>query len=306
VITIFAPTGIGEIVPGTDLAAVLLDAVGAHPEGPLRDGDIVVVTSKIISKAENRSAAASDREQVVGAETQRTVAARGQTRIVRTHSGLTVAAAGVDNSNVAAGSILRLPGDPDGTARRLRDDLAIRAGVRAGVLISDTAGRPWRLGQTDHAIGADGVRVIERYAGAEDPYGNPLHITAMAVADELAAAADLVKGKLNRRPVAVIRGLHRLVIDGSEPAAELVRPAEEDLFGHGSREAVLAAALQATGQSERYEELVVLSEPELVTAVMAGSGLTGAAADLLTRLLRAAYGEPSRPGAIDRRPHQPS
>lgn len=292
-ITIFAPSGIGEVRAGVDLAAVITSAVDGHAEGPLRDGDIVVVTSKIISKAEGRTAPATEREQAMKAETARSVARRGPTRILRTHHGLTLAAAGVDNSNVDPGLILLLPSDPDRSARRLRDDLAARSGVRLGVLISDTAGRAWRIGQTDHAIGAAGIRVVERYAGSSDHYGNSLQVTAMAVADELTAAADLVKGKLNRLPVAVIRGLERLVIDDAETAASLLRPASADFFRYGSREAVLAAALEVTGQADRYEELVGLDRDELIPALLAGSDLRGQAADVLVRVLGAAYGSRS-------------
>jgi coenzyme F420-0:L-glutamate ligase / coenzyme F420-1:gamma-L-glutamate ligase len=289
-ITIFAPTGIGEVEAGADLAALIVSAVHGHPEGPLRDGDIVVITSKIVSKAEGRVASTAQREQAIETETARTVARRESTRIVRTTRGLTLAAAGVDNSNVARESILLLPTDPDRSARRLRDELAARAGARLGVLISDTAGRPWRIGQTDHAIGASGITVVERYTGSLDHYGNSLQITAMAVADELAAAADLVKGKLSHLPVAVIRGLSRLVIENAEGATSLLRPDSADLFRYGSREAVLVAVLEATGQAERYEELVGRGQHELMTAVLTGCDLAGQAADLLVRILAAAHG----------------
>jgi coenzyme F420-0:L-glutamate ligase / coenzyme F420-1:gamma-L-glutamate ligase len=304
-ITIFAPTGIGEVGAGTDLASMIVTAVGADPDGPLRDGDIVVVTSKIISKAERRIASAADRDKAIQAETVRTVARRGATQIVRTCQGLTVAAAGVDTSNVEPGSILLLPSDPDRSARRLRDDLAVRSGARHGVVISDTAGRPWRIGQTDHAIGAAGIRVIEPYAGLPDHYGNFLQITAMAVGDELAAAADLVKGKLSRLPVAVIRGLDRLVVADGDNAYSLLRPESADLFGYGSREAVLAATLQATGQADRYEELLRLEPDQLLPAVIAGSGLSGPAADLIVRILRAAYGSDSLSGEGKGAPSNP-
>jgi coenzyme F420-0:L-glutamate ligase / coenzyme F420-1:gamma-L-glutamate ligase len=289
VITIFAPDGIGEVRQGANLAALVLDAVAEAPEGPLRDGDILVVTSKIISKAEGRIRSAADRQRAIDAETARTVAARDDTQIVRTRIGLTLAAAGVDRSNVAAGSILLLPEDPDGSARTLRDDLVARCDLRLGVIISDTAGRAWRVGQTDHAIGAAGVRVVQHYGGARDPYGNPLSVTAMAVGDELAAAADLAKGKLGRRPVAVIRGLESLVVEDDANAASLVRPSESDLFGYGSREAVLLAALQATGQAERYEELVEREPVALIRTVLDGSQLTGPTAHLLRRMLELAY-----------------
>jgi coenzyme F420-0:L-glutamate ligase/coenzyme F420-1:gamma-L-glutamate ligase len=287
VITVFAPDGIGEVPTGADLADLVIDAVGRHAEGPLRDGDIVVITSKIVSKSEGRHLPAAERRQAVAAETVRTVAYRRGTRIVRTRTGLTIAAAGVDRSNIDPASILLLPADPDGSAARIRDELARHTGRRIGVIISDTAGRPWRIGQTDHAIGVAGVRAVERYAGRNDSYGNALFVTAIAVADEIAAAAELAKGKLDGRPLAVVRGLSRLVVDVGENAQSLLRDPSLDLFVHGSREAVLAAALAATSQQDRFEELVELEQPELVREVLAGSGLSGEAAELLRRMLMA-------------------
>lgn len=280
-ITIFAPGGIGEIAPGTDLATAILAATEADPNGPLQDGDIVVVTSKIISKAEGRIEPASRRAELITSETQRTVARRGETRIVRTHAGLTLAAAGVDRSNLSAESILLLPRDPDASARALHQRLQAASGLRLGVIISDTAGRAWRVGQTDHAIGVCGVRVIEDYAGARDWYGNELQVTAMAVADELAAAAELVKGKLRGRPVAVLRGLGQLVTGADTSARELLRDPSKDLFGFGSQEAVLAAVLVATGQQHRYEELVALDRAERTSQLLAGITVGQEAADLL-------------------------
>ena len=225
VITIFAPAGIGEVVAGDDLARLVADAVAADPDGPLHPGDIVVVTSKIVSKAEGRRLPAADREDAIAREAVATVAWRGPMRIVRTALGLVQAAAGVDNSNVAPADILLLPEDPDASAAALRGQLSTAAGGPIGVIVSDTAGRAWRVGQTDHAIGAAGVVVARSYAGMTDSYGNPLQVTLMAVADELAAAADLVKGKLSQHPVAVIRGLTELVADSDSRAADLVRAA---------------------------------------------------------------------------------
>lgn len=302
-ISIFAPAGIGEIGPGSDLAAEIVAAVAADDAGPLRSGDIVVVTSKIVSKAEARFRPATERDAAIDQESRGTVARRGPTRIVRTRHGLTLAAAGVDNSNVTSDSILLLPVDPDASAATLRADLERRTGAGLGVIISDTAGRAWRIGQTDQAIGAAGVRVVERYAGQHDAYGNELQVTAIAIADELAAAADLVKAKLTDRPVAVIRGLERHVVPPESPraadaetrAALLVRDEASDLFRYGSREAVVAAVLEATGQGDRYEATLALpSADAIVESVVAGSGTTGgstgAEAELLRRVLRAALG----------------
>ncbi len=229
--------GIGEVLEGDDLAELLVRAA------QLRDGDILVVTSKVVSKAEGRVRAAK-REEAVADETERTVARRGRTSIVRTHHGLVMAAAGVDSSNTAVGTVVLLPLDPDGSARRLRERVRQRTGCNVAVLVTDTAGRAWRHGQTDIAIGAAGLDVLHDYAGRTDQDGNELAVTAPAVADELAAAADLVKRKLSRRPAAVVRGLEGLVLAPGVQgpgAVALVRDESEDMFGLGSREAVLNA-----------------------------------------------------------------
>jgi coenzyme F420-0:L-glutamate ligase/coenzyme F420-1:gamma-L-glutamate ligase len=284
-ISIFAPAGVGEVVAGTDLATAILAATAADAVGPLRDGDIVVVTSKIISKAEGRIAPASRRAELITSESRRTVARRGETRIVRTHGGLTMAAAGVDASNVSAESILLLPHDPDASAAALREQLVAATGHRLGVIVSDTAGRPWRMGQTDHAIGISGVQALQNYVGARDGYGNELQVTVMALADELAAAADLVKGKLRGRPVAVVRGLGLLVSEADSSARELLREPGKDLFGFGSHEAVLAAALAATAQQDRYEELAALERAEQTSRLLAGTRLGKEAEDLLRAIM---------------------
>jgi coenzyme F420-0:L-glutamate ligase/coenzyme F420-1:gamma-L-glutamate ligase len=294
VITIAAPDGIGEVGTGTDLVRLVLAAAAADPIGPLRAGDIVVVTSKIVSKAEGRRRRAAEREAAIGDETVATVAWRGTMRIVRTRLGLVQAAAGVDASNVDPADILILPEDPDASAERLRAGLSRAIGGPVGVVVSDTAGRAWRIGQTDHAIGAAGVRVRQSYAGEVDGYGNPLQVTVTAVADELAAAADLVKGKLSQRPVAVIRGLDELVVGArsgtaSEPAggagaAVLIRTAAEDMFGYGAREAVVAAVLAAIGRPTAYGDVVGLDGDALVDAVLALA--PAAERDVLGRVLR--------------------
>ena len=228
-ISITAVAGLPEVTPGADLPA-LVEA--AEPD--LRDGDILVITSKVISKAEGRLVRA-DRDQAIDAETVRMVARRGQTRIVQTRHGLVLAAAGVDNSNTPPGTVALLPEDPDASARRLRKDLTGRLGVRIAVIITDTLGRPWRTGQADAAIGAAGLVPVQDHRGETDSFGNLLEVTLAAVADEIAAAADLVKGKTDGIPAAVVRGLDSLVTADDGPgAAALIRPANEDMFPFGS------------------------------------------------------------------------
>jgi coenzyme F420-0:L-glutamate ligase/coenzyme F420-1:gamma-L-glutamate ligase len=234
---VLAPDGIGEVRRGDDLAALLAE----HVE--LADGDVVLVTSKAVSKAEGRVVAGT-REDALPGETARVVARRGPTTIVRTHHGLTLAAAGIDASNVAPGSVVLLPVDPDGSARAIRARLHALTGRTVGVVVTDTAGRAWREGQTDLAVGAAGLRVLEDHTGRRDGYGNDLVVTAPAVADELAGAAELAQGKLGGRPFAVVRGRADLVLpaeDDGPGAAALVRPEGADLFGYGAREAVLRA-----------------------------------------------------------------
>ncbi|WP_148614029.1 coenzyme F420-0:L-glutamate ligase [Nocardioides rubriscoriae] len=232
-----APDGVPEIGPEDDLVAALLPLVD------LADGDVVVVTSKVVSKSEGRVVNGA-REDHLAAETARVVARRGPTTIVRTRHGLTLAAAGIDASNVALGSAVLLPLDPDASARRLREDLLARTGRNVGVVVTDTAGRAWREGQTDIAIGAAGLLVAEDFAGRVDAHGNELAVTAPAVADEIAGLAELAQGKLGARPFAVVRGRADLVLPPGEHgpgAVALVRPEGGDLFGYGAREAVVRA-----------------------------------------------------------------
>ncbi|HUJ05664.1 MAG TPA: coenzyme F420-0:L-glutamate ligase [Streptosporangiaceae bacterium] len=227
--TVLGVPGLPEVGPGADLAELI---VAAAPG--LADGDILVVTSKIVSKAEGQVIAA-EREDAIAAETVRVVARRGPTTIAQTRHGLVMAAAGVDKSNTAPGTVVLLPKDPDGSARRLRAAIAARTGLIIGVLITDTMGRPWRNGQTDAAIGAAGVAPLRDHRGQSDTFGNPLEVTVAAVADEIAAAAELVKGKTDQVPVAIVRGLPELVVASDGPgAAALVRPAEEDMFRLGA------------------------------------------------------------------------
>jgi coenzyme F420-0:L-glutamate ligase/coenzyme F420-1:gamma-L-glutamate ligase len=232
-ITVSGVAGLPEITRGASLAELIAAAV---PD--LADGDILVVTSKIISKAEGRVISA-DRDDAIEREAVRVVARRGATTIAQTRHGLVLAAAGVDSSNTAPGTVVLLPEDPDGSARRLRKSIGDLTGANVGVLITDTMGRPWRTGQTDAAIGAAGVLPLRDHRGQADSFGNLLEVTVAAVADEIAAAAELVKGKTDQVPVAVVRGLPELVIAahaGSDGpgAAALIRPAAEDMFRLGA------------------------------------------------------------------------
>lgn len=232
-----AVPGIPEVQPGDDLAKLI---AAANPD--LADGDVLLVTSKIVSKAEGRIVTADDREAAIDAETVRLVARRGPTRIVETRHGFIMAAAGVDASNTPAGTILLLPEDPDDSARRLRAGLRDILGVDIAVIVTDTFGRPWREGLTDVAIGAAGLRVLHDLRGGTDSHGNELNATITATADELAAAGDLVKGKAAGLPLAVVRGLGRLLSPDDGPGAHaLVRSSVNDMFRLGTSEAVREA-----------------------------------------------------------------
>ncbi len=236
---VWAPDGLPEIAPGDDLVELLTELLG---DDPLVDGDVLVLTSKVVSKAEGRVISADDREQAITDETVRVVATRehasGITRIVENRLGLVMAAAGVDASNTPEGTVLLLPLDPDASARSLRAGLSAAFAARIGVVITDTAGRPWRQGVTDIAIGAAGLVVLDDLRGQVDTFGRPLVMTQAAVADEIASAGELVKGKAEGRPLAVVRGLGHLVTDDDGPGARaLVRLGAEDMFAQGSAEA---------------------------------------------------------------------
>lgn len=245
-VEILPVTELGEFRPGDDLAAAIAQAAPW-----LTHGDIVVVTSKVVSKCEGRIVSAPHdpeardalRRQLVEAEAVRVLARKGRTWITENRLGLVQAAAGVDGSNVASDELALLPVDPDRSAAELRAGLADRLGVEVAVLITDTMGRAWRNGQTDCAIGASGLSVLSGYNGTVDRHGNELVVTEVAVADELAAAADLVKGKLTAVPVAVVRGFSSP--DNGSTAADLVRPGNEDLFWLGAAEAIQAGQHQA-------------------------------------------------------------
>jgi coenzyme F420-0:L-glutamate ligase / coenzyme F420-1:gamma-L-glutamate ligase len=238
---VLAPDGIPEVESGDDLVALVVTAV---PD--LADGDIVVIASKVVSKAEGRVVPGHDRLAAIADETVREVARRGDTVIAQTRHGFVMAAAGVDASNVEVGRLVLLPVDPDASARRLRAGLLAATGSLVGVIVTDTFGRPWRHGQTDLAVGAAGVTVLDELSGQIDRYGNPLVVTAAAIADELAGAADLVKSKLSARPLAVVRGLAGMVTPDDGPGVSaLIRLGPLDMFRLGSREAVVEAVDRA-------------------------------------------------------------
>ncbi|MBO3738085.1 coenzyme F420-0:L-glutamate ligase [Actinoplanes flavus] len=231
--------GIGDVTAGDDLAELI---TGAAPW--LADGDVLVVTSKIVSKAEGRlvevPADGPEREEarqrVLAGETARVVARRGNTTIVETHHGFVMAAAGIDASNVDKTHLVLLPRDPDASARRLRADFLAR-GLDVAIVVSDTMGRAWRNGLTDVALGAAGIEALRDHRGEFDPYGNELSLTQMAVVDELSAAAELVKGKCDQVPVAVVRGYPRHTTGDGAGASVLVRDSAGDMFRWGTAEA---------------------------------------------------------------------
>jgi coenzyme F420-0:L-glutamate ligase/coenzyme F420-1:gamma-L-glutamate ligase len=238
--------GLPEFRPGDDLAGAL---AAAAPW--LADGDVVVVTSKVVSKCEGRLVAAPAdpeardalRRELVDAEAERVLARRGKTLIVANKLGIVQAAAGVDGSNVRRDELALLPADPDASASRLRERLKTSLGVDVAVVVTDTMGRCWRVGQTDAAIGSAGLPVLHRYGGAVDAEGNELLVTEVALADEVAAAADLVKGKLGALPVAVVRGM--APVDDGSTARELVRPLADDMFRLGTEEALAQGRREA-------------------------------------------------------------
>lgn len=232
-----AVAGLPELTVSDDLADLICREVD------LQDGDVLVVTSKAISKAEGR-VRTGDRAEAIADETESVVARRGETVIARTRHGLVMAAAGVDASNVEVGSVVLLPADPDASARALRARVHERGGANVAVVVTDTSGRAWRNGQTDIAIGIAGMDPLDDHAGRTDGYGNPLMVTAPALADEIAAVGDLVKGKLTGSPVALVRGLSHLVLPVSVEgpgAVALIRDPSQDMFGLGAREAVVRA-----------------------------------------------------------------
>ncbi|MFZ9698027.1 MAG: coenzyme F420-0:L-glutamate ligase [Ilumatobacteraceae bacterium] len=233
-ITAWGVEGIDEIVPGMQLGDVIVEACRDEPNGPLRDHDVLVVTQKIVSKAEGRLVEIDpddplSHKALVESEAVRIVRRRGDLIITETTHGFVCANSGIDLSNVQRGQAALLPIDSDRSARRIRDIVKAKLGVQVGVIISDTFGRPWRKGLTDVAIGVAGIAGVLDLRGTPDALGRTMQVTEVAIADELASAAELVMGKSNGVPVGIVRG--------ADPSwfreagmNEIVRPPIEDLF----------------------------------------------------------------------------
>jgi coenzyme F420-0:L-glutamate ligase len=264
-----------EISPGDDLSSRIRSTTD------LQDGDIVVLTSKVVSKAAGRVFPGA-RADWVSRETSRVVARRGDTVIAQTRHGLVLAAAGVDASNTAADTVVLLPEDADRAAREVRGRIAADAGRNVAVVVTDTAGRAWRVGQTDIAIGCAGLHPVADLRGTADTFGRRLDVTMPAIADEVAAAGDLVKGKATGCPLAVVRGLEAAVLPSGEcgpGAAALVRDNDADLFGLGAREAARAAALRddpdalgafpalSAGEDVPFESVALPDVPDVAVTV---------------------------------------
>ena len=279
-VTVVGILGLPEISTDDNLPILITEAARRlnWPDGSigLDDGDILVVTSKIVSKAAGRTRPGDDREDAITAETADVVASRqtpaGSTRIVRTRHGFVMAAAGVDASNIAAGTVVLLPEDPDSSARELRAAIQVATGLRLGIVVSDTLGRPWRQGLTDAALGAAGLQVLDDHRGRVDAHGHELAMTVIAIADEIAGAADLVKGKLSGVPVAVVRGLaHYVTEDAGAGGAALVRPIADDLFTLGTAEAIAKGKLAAVTERRTVRDFTAtpVADADLFTAFAA-------------------------------------
>jgi coenzyme F420-0:L-glutamate ligase/coenzyme F420-1:gamma-L-glutamate ligase len=265
--------GLPEFHEGDDLASAI---AGAAPW--LTDGDVLVVTSKVVSKVEGRLITTPTdpderyelKQRYVRSEAVRVVAQVKRTLITENKLGIVQAASGIDASNIALNQIALLPVNPDLSAAILRDRVKEILGITVGVVITDTMGRAWRVGQTDAAIGAAGVEVLHPYEGAVDGMGNELAVTLIAVADELAAAADLVKGKLGGVPVAVVRGFAG--VDEDATARELLRSGEEDLFYLGTRESIAQGRREATALRRSVREFSAEPvDPELIRESVAAA-----------------------------------
>jgi coenzyme F420-0:L-glutamate ligase/coenzyme F420-1:gamma-L-glutamate ligase len=223
-LAVWGVSGVPEVQPGDDVATLVVSACTE----PLADKDVLVITQKVVSKAEGRILDEVDREEALRSESVRTLRRLGGMEIAETRHGFVCANAGIDASNVDEGKIALLPLDPDLSARRIRSRVAHLAGVDVGVVISDTFGRAWRVGQTDVAIGVAGFDPFVDYRGTFDANGRVLTATQICVADEIAGAAELVMGKAERVCAAVVRGA--LVEWGRASALSIIRPPEQDLF----------------------------------------------------------------------------
>jgi coenzyme F420-0:L-glutamate ligase/coenzyme F420-1:gamma-L-glutamate ligase len=233
-LSLWAVEGMGEIRPGDQLGELVADACAGPPNGPLEDGDVLVVTQKVVSKAEGRLVPVDaddplSHKGLVEQEAARVLRRRGDLVITETRHGFVCANSGVDLSNVERGQAALLPLDSDRSARRVRDIVRARLGVSVGVVVSDTFGRPWRKGLTDVAIGLAGIAGVVDLRGTEDALGRPMQVTEVAVADEVASAAELVMGKASGCPVAVVRGLDASWLRDAS-VRELIRDPQEDLF----------------------------------------------------------------------------
>ncbi len=233
-LTMWGVSGIGEVKPGDQVGDLVVEACRAEPNGPLLDRDVVVVTQKIVSKAEGRLVAVDpidplSHKKLVEEEAVRVLRRRGDLMITETKHGFICANSGVDLSNVERGYAALLPLDSDRSARRIRDIIRAKLGVEVGVIVSDTFGRPWRMGLTDVAIGVAGIAGVVDLRGTPDALGRTMQVTEVCVADQLAGAAEMVMGKSSGIPVAIVRGAHAEWFREAS-MKEIVRPAREDLF----------------------------------------------------------------------------
>ncbi len=232
-IEVVAVEGLPEVQPGDDLAGLILDATAA--EYPLADGDVLVVSQKVVSKAENRLVEVdpddpTSHKPLVLSESRRLLRRRGELLITETHHGFVCANAGVDRSNVAPDVAALLPVDPDRSARRIRDAIVHRNGVDVAVIVADTFGRPWRRGVTDIALGCAGILPVLDLRGTADATGRMLQVTEVCIVDELAGAAELVRGKSDGVAVAVVRGVDQAWFADGSVVGDVVRGHEDDLF----------------------------------------------------------------------------
>ena len=233
-LTMWGVSGIGEVKPGDQVGDIVVDACREEPNGPLLDRDVVVVNQKIVSKAEGRLVAVdpndpTSHKKLVEEEAVRVLRRRGELMITETKHGFICANSGVDLSNVERGYAALLPLDSDRSARRIRDIIRAKLGVEVGVIVSDTFGRPWRMGLTDVAIGVAGIAGVVDLRGTPDALGRTMQVTEVCVADQLAGAAEMVMGKSSGVPVAIVRGANAEWFREAS-MKEIVRPAREDLF----------------------------------------------------------------------------